>query len=712
MRWLRNRRLLGRERSRGQSLVLLAVLLPVLLIFVAFVVDGAHAFVDYRHDQNAADAASLAGAQEIGSPACTGDQLQCIQDEVTDYAFQNGAWPNDHTAGPLDHSWEIQPCASGGLQGPQGPGGGDVQACFEWPFTGGNPSPDPSRVLVRIRNCTKLFFGFALGAVGINLQPICHSVRSVSISRPITTTTVIPPSTGTLPDLTSVSSSFSTTVVNGSTSTITNLSTTTIPGGTTVIAGGTTVIPGGTTVIPGGTTTIPGSATTSPPSTTAFVSTVALKNGGVAFANSQACPALMLSGNTGSNTGFETNGGVQLGNNSVVDTIVWPQKPNCDVINGHPTVSNAYILSPSPVGWPIPIPTPPSAPPTAPNSCTGPFNLGSSGTVTFTLVAHPTKGVYCMTGSGTIKVAASGDYSGYTFVAPTITITAASSKFSPADGENVVFNSTSNALSISGANETISGMMCLGSADVTMKMSATHPPGAYCLLGTAQLQISDQKQNWTGYSFYGYSVNVAASGSYFCPSTSTGTFDTTAKNDGLSCDNFNLPLFDAYGAPPAPNGSAGLGIRGNGNFAFGEMFAQYGQVTLNGNGIAGGSGYIEGDTILMNGNLSNYLGIGPGEVGGVMVTSTTPGTVGTTPDTTVTNPDTTVTNPDTTVTNPDTTVTNPDTTSTITNISTTVDAGSTSTITSATTTVIPGATTTNPGTTATSTTGTDLALNQ
>jgi hypothetical protein len=207
-------------------------------------------------------------------------------------------------------------------------------------------------------------------------------------------------------------------------------------------------------------------------------------------------------------------------------------------------------------------------------------------------------------------------------------------------------------------------------------------------------------------------MNVASNGSYFCPSTSTGTFNANAPNDGLSCDNFNLPLFDAYGAPPAPNANAGLGIRGTGNFAWGEMFAQYGQATINGDGISGGSGYIEADTILMNGNLSNYLGIGPGENGGVMVTSTTPGTVGTTPDQTVTNPDQTVTNPDQTVTNPDQTVTTPDTTSTITNVSTSVGAGTTSTITSTTTTVIPGATTTNPGSTVTSTTGTNLALNQ
>jgi Putative Flp pilus-assembly TadE/G-like len=33
-------------RNDGQSLVLFAIMIPVLLVFAAFVVDGAHAFVD------------------------------------------------------------------------------------------------------------------------------------------------------------------------------------------------------------------------------------------------------------------------------------------------------------------------------------------------------------------------------------------------------------------------------------------------------------------------------------------------------------------------------------------------------------------------------------------------------------------------------------------------------------------------------------------
>jgi len=43
-------------RNEGQSLLLFALMLPLLVIFLGFVVDGAHAFVDYPHLQNAADA--------------------------------------------------------------------------------------------------------------------------------------------------------------------------------------------------------------------------------------------------------------------------------------------------------------------------------------------------------------------------------------------------------------------------------------------------------------------------------------------------------------------------------------------------------------------------------------------------------------------------------------------------------------------------------
>jgi hypothetical protein len=224
----------GRE---GQSLILMALLIPVLLVFAAFVVDGAHAFVDYRHLQNAADASSLAAAQAINSPSCSAppilapQQLKCVQDEVTDYAFQNGEWPVDHSG----VGNEIPQCGAVGVQPPNGSYSGDVQACFEWPYNGS----DPTRVLVKIRDCTATLIGKFIG-----VDKICSSVRSVSISNPQTTTSVI---AGTTIDPSTIYNTVTgTTVINGTTSTFTNTSSTVIPGTTQAVS---TVAQGSTSVL-------------------------------------------------------------------------------------------------------------------------------------------------------------------------------------------------------------------------------------------------------------------------------------------------------------------------------------------------------------------------------------------------------------------------------------------------------------------------------
>ncbi|MGI9659300.1 MAG: pilus assembly protein TadG-related protein [Gaiellaceae bacterium] len=58
----------GAERDRGAVLVLVAGSLLVFLIFSAFVVDIGRAYFAQRHLQAAADAAALAGAQELPDP--------------------------------------------------------------------------------------------------------------------------------------------------------------------------------------------------------------------------------------------------------------------------------------------------------------------------------------------------------------------------------------------------------------------------------------------------------------------------------------------------------------------------------------------------------------------------------------------------------------------------------------------------------------------
>lgn len=61
--------------ERGQSLVLVALALIVLLGMTAFSVDAGYLFFEKRNMQNAADAASLAGARELRNENVTGEDV-------------------------------------------------------------------------------------------------------------------------------------------------------------------------------------------------------------------------------------------------------------------------------------------------------------------------------------------------------------------------------------------------------------------------------------------------------------------------------------------------------------------------------------------------------------------------------------------------------------------------------------------------------------
>lgn len=90
------------DRQQGQSLIIIAVVLIVLLIFAAVAVDLANAYVHRRTDQNAADAAAMAGARNLvkqlndygvliglyGSEAT-------IKQQMNDFAERNGAPDSD-----------------------------------------------------------------------------------------------------------------------------------------------------------------------------------------------------------------------------------------------------------------------------------------------------------------------------------------------------------------------------------------------------------------------------------------------------------------------------------------------------------------------------------------------------------------------------------------------------------------------------------------
>lgn len=83
------------QRQRGQSIVIVAMAMIVLLIFGAFATDLSFAFFQRRAMQNAADAAALAGARSLGlyqldptAPTMTSDDLFMI---IQEYAARNKA---------------------------------------------------------------------------------------------------------------------------------------------------------------------------------------------------------------------------------------------------------------------------------------------------------------------------------------------------------------------------------------------------------------------------------------------------------------------------------------------------------------------------------------------------------------------------------------------------------------------------------------------
>ena len=79
--------------ERGQSLILLALLLPVVLGFVALTLDVGFALVERRNLQNATDAAALAAAQDLAN----GESDATVTATAIDYLQRNGYNVSDDT---------------------------------------------------------------------------------------------------------------------------------------------------------------------------------------------------------------------------------------------------------------------------------------------------------------------------------------------------------------------------------------------------------------------------------------------------------------------------------------------------------------------------------------------------------------------------------------------------------------------------------------
>ena len=92
------------REQQGQSIILIAMALITLVIFAAIAVDLSNAYVYRRTLQNAADAASLAGARELARQLNTFDfawqyNEDWIKTDVNDYGERNGLEDSDGVIG-------------------------------------------------------------------------------------------------------------------------------------------------------------------------------------------------------------------------------------------------------------------------------------------------------------------------------------------------------------------------------------------------------------------------------------------------------------------------------------------------------------------------------------------------------------------------------------------------------------------------------------
>jgi hypothetical protein len=663
------------RRKEGQVSVLIAAFVALAMVMLAFGIDIAHVLVEKRHAQNQADAAALAAGRFLplddAGPPC--QAIPNCRDNVgvvaRDYSQYNGGPAGTGPAG------EFEQC-----------NGVITTNCYDTPYKG-----HKYFIQIRIHDPVQLWFagvvpGLAGAIKGVN-------AKAVGTPGAETTTTTTPGTTvdGTTIDGTTVNG----TTVDGTTIAGTTNSGTTVAGTTvdgTTVAGTTNA---GTTIAG---TTVAGTVSTTYSTTVVSTTTPASGNGGIAFVKSTACAppntitpglaAISYSGAPGSSiSGLMTNGGLWTAGNATMDKIAIGKlgQPNCDQESGNSVVTNK--TGPFPLqDWPIPIPTPPTDP-TADCPAANNLNTGS-----FVKASHPNPGVYCLS-AGILTIKGSNvDYSGYTFIAPTIVVSATSSTFSPASGESTVFyNSSGNSLNIQDTNtttwttsNTITGAMCLGNASLSFAQ-AGHPKGVYCLTGTtALLTISSNGADWRGYTFYAPSISTSSTNQKFSPASGEST------------------VFDAY--------QGSLSIQGNGNTVTGNMFAPNptnGAATISGGGVGAGSGYIEVQMLSVSGNFATFRGTGPSTPGTVTTSTQTTSTTTTYPGTT--NPGSTVfgtTNSGSTT--PGTTNSGSTTPGTTTPGSTT--SGSTTPGSTTPTTIFPG--TTTPGSTQTATTGTTVALNE
>src|ERR1700737_3889232 len=115
----------NRKRSRGQTLVIFALMAVVLFGFAGLALDAGHVYLVYRLTQNATDAAALAGGKRLGAamryaPISPSTDAGGAPQAIHDSAQANGYTTNFNTtcdsalAGSFTTSWvDKGTCAAG-----------------------------------------------------------------------------------------------------------------------------------------------------------------------------------------------------------------------------------------------------------------------------------------------------------------------------------------------------------------------------------------------------------------------------------------------------------------------------------------------------------------------------------------------------------------------------------------------------------------------
>jgi hypothetical protein len=141
--------------ERGQSLILFALLLPVLSGFAGLMLDAAHAFAEQRVVQNAADSAALAATQDVApalDPSCDSGCLASVRTAVaatvSGYSADNGG------------ASSLSQCVSVSQTN-----------CYTWPYKGAN-----GKVEVRLRNTVHGILSGILGFAPDFLKPAARAV--------------------------------------------------------------------------------------------------------------------------------------------------------------------------------------------------------------------------------------------------------------------------------------------------------------------------------------------------------------------------------------------------------------------------------------------------------------------------------------------------------------------------------------------------------